>query len=1113
MRILFVHEQGIGNMIQATPGLMALHRLYPAAKIDVLGKKPAIDILQDFDAINETITEADLDKVEKDYDLALCSIWSDGFIKNHNDWLKKRSKQLLRMQVQRWEEHESQYHFDMAKKLGYTGDKPDSYCYVKEWDIDIPKPYIILGDTSLPNWEKKRWRHYPELAEKLIEDGYTPVFIGGEYEAVRFVKEDYPESVHTYFNKPIGELAYLIQQAEFFVGNDSGPAHISGAVGQKTFAIFGPTTEMKNKPLGDDVHIISLDYHCRPCQFQGWENVCQENECLQKLSSESVYHQITRILSTVKVPPEYDFKVTFDLKLVCFMRIKDALSRHTEEIFRESLDKISEFADEIIVVDNGSTDGTLEIYEEYPQITKVAPTEGFDEGRDKILGTKLAKEHGADWIFCIDADHVPETRFTKEKVQEMMANNEVSCYWFRTVQFWRNKQEYRVDMRWKPGYELAMFRNTPESGFLPQKIHGGPQNIKGKHEYSDMAIKHFGHVRRELTKQKRDLYVKVDDSGRSYEHMEGEEGVELAIWRDDPAERDLGRPSLLIVMMHGAGDQFWLTPTVRQLKQNNPDLILGLLVLPMHYNKEVWQGNPYVDHLLVSSIDHHPTYWDATIFNEQDKPVIDKDIGEIQEKHKFDKIIFVTLQENKHLSRISRLAMQLGVKLDSTKMDVFPTDEDKQAAKEFLDQCGITLNDFVVTLQRGAGNPPKQWNFDECEKLAKQLVELGAKVIMLDPDPNETQHVEGEYIYSVRNIPELSMQITAEIIRLSSLHIGTDSMPIRLAAAVGTPYLNLFKVSWMHQSDDHCVNSVNVCTPTAYKMASEQWLNENKEKVVVGGNVIRAIDVLRGIKALAAKGFVNIEIPDELLTEKDPANKLWDGNSIADPTVNPIMTEMGNLFGNLKRKHSDTKLYFNPSKWFRFASFFKFAQPKPGATILDVGSGLSIWPFYLAVKDFKVSCIDSETGDDLADEVLLTQMPIYVSSDDILENNFAKNHFDYITSLSVLEHIEQDTEALLEMATLLKPGGIIAITVVYHPQYIPYPDADRTLVTDKKEGHCNSRSYNKEALYERLIEPAKEAGLELYGEVDFENVDATKPENRAVRGLYTHARLFLRKAE
>jgi len=89
------------------------------------------------------------------------------------------------------------------------------------------------------------------------------------------------------------------------------------------------------------------------------------------------------------------------MKIVAILRIKNEIL-----VINKCLAKLSELVDEIIVLDNGSTDGTQNVYVNFPKITKILHTEGYDEGRDKVMLLDEARKTNPDWILWIDGDEV-----------------------------------------------------------------------------------------------------------------------------------------------------------------------------------------------------------------------------------------------------------------------------------------------------------------------------------------------------------------------------------------------------------------------------------------------------------------------------------------------------------------------------------------------------------------------------------------------------------------------------------------------------------------------------------------------------------------------------------
>ena len=94
--------------------------------------------------------------------------------------------------------------------------------------------------------------------------------------------------------------------------------------------------------------------------------------------------------------------------------------KNEEDIIGKTLQSLQDFAPDIVVYDNGSTDNTIEIVKTYPVNLVQGPWEGF--GKTKNKANSFAKH---DWILSIDADEIPDEEMKMALTKLNIANEKI----------------------------------------------------------------------------------------------------------------------------------------------------------------------------------------------------------------------------------------------------------------------------------------------------------------------------------------------------------------------------------------------------------------------------------------------------------------------------------------------------------------------------------------------------------------------------------------------------------------------------------------------------------------------------------------------------------------
>lgn len=131
-----------------------------------------------------------------------------------------------------------------------------------------------------------------------------------------------------------------------------------------------------------------------------------------------------------------------------------------------------------------------------------------------------------------------------------------------------------------------------------------------------------------------------------------------------------------------------------------------------------------------------------------------------------------------------------------------------------------------------------------------------------------------------------------------------------------------------------------------------------------------------------------------------------------------------------------THFWFVGKRKFLAIALDRYFGKKKGIKVLDVGCGSGAIMEFLNARGYETHGIDmSETAIAFCKERGLRAE--YGMAGDI---RFPDATFDMVCAFDVLEHIEDDREAVAEIARVLKPGGVFIATVPAHQFLFSYHD-------------------------------------------------------------------------
>jgi hypothetical protein len=270
MRVLIAAGGGIGNVVMATPAMAALSSMGFRVSVwlapEAVG---AIGLLQTWSALDSVVTGKLPPPAE--FDVAVHTVWSRG--------RGIHPREISPGAVDLATTHEAEANMIPVRELGFSGPTPPPHVEYDHRAPDLfglsPNSYTVLatGCNPDPFWNRKRWGGWDALAREL-----TTVFLGTRSDSRPWMSGNGRIDLTSRTTLP--QAAGVIAKARCVIGIDCGLAHVAAALGLPTIVMFGATSEIKNRPLGPCVRVLTRDLACRPCQMTPQWDACANRECM-----------------------------------------------------------------------------------------------------------------------------------------------------------------------------------------------------------------------------------------------------------------------------------------------------------------------------------------------------------------------------------------------------------------------------------------------------------------------------------------------------------------------------------------------------------------------------------------------------------------------------------------------------------------------------------------------------------------------------------------------------------------------------------------------------------------------------------------------------------------
>ncbi|MBN2029782.1 glycosyltransferase family 9 protein [bacterium] len=203
--------------------------------------------------------------------------------------------------------HEVEFNLDGLRALGLPIVDAFPRFYYSDKDKDVIDRWMkkrglentfLIGLHCWGGWETKRWgldrfAALSDLLSKVKEAKILLLWGPGERKHAEKVQSlaHYPTFIAP--ETSLKQLGVLLSRCQIVIANDSGPMHISAAVGTPTVGIFGPTQWKLQGPFGKGHRVVyKKGLSCLGCN----RTSCKEMICMKNLGVDDVMQVVEKVI-------------------------------------------------------------------------------------------------------------------------------------------------------------------------------------------------------------------------------------------------------------------------------------------------------------------------------------------------------------------------------------------------------------------------------------------------------------------------------------------------------------------------------------------------------------------------------------------------------------------------------------------------------------------------------------------------------------------------------------------------------------------------------------------------------------------------------------------------